>query len=397
MTDLPLAGIRVIDLSRVLAGPYCTMMLGDLGAEVIKIEMPRSGDDTRRYGPPFVGGESAYYLFINRNKKGITLNLKTDEGKRILIDLVRKGDILVENFKLGTLERMGLGFDYLHEINPGLIQCTVSGYGREGPCAHKPGYDFVIQAEAGIMSFTGEPDGQPMKVGVAIVDMTTGMFATSAILAALHQRHSTGLGQLIDVSLFDSALAWLGNVGSNYLVGGGVPGRLGNTHPSIVPYQSFKAGDRYIAVAVGNDHQFRRFCQVIGRPELADDPRFMTNARRVENRGTLVPMIQEVIGTGDADEWLAALEAAGIPSGSINTLDRVFAHPQTVASGAVQEVPHPTLGTVKLVGPPYRFANGPLPVRSHPPLLGEHTEEVLTGLLGYSADEVRSLREKGVV
>ncbi|MHB1414227.1 MAG: CaiB/BaiF CoA transferase family protein [Chloroflexota bacterium] len=397
MTDLPLAGIRVIDLSRVLAGPYCTMMLGDLGAEVIKIEMPHSGDDTRRYGPPFVNGESAYYLFTNRNKKDITLNLKTDEGKRILIDLVRKGDILVENFKLGTLERMGLGFDYLREINPRLIQCTISGYGREGPYAHKPGYDFVIQAEAGIMSFTGEPDGPPMKVGVAIVDMTTGMFATSAILAALHQRHLTGLGQLIDVSLFDSALAWLGNIGSNYLVGGPVPGRLGNTHASIVPYQSFKARDRYIAVAVGNDHQFRRFCQVIGRPELADDPRFTTNARRVENRDTLVPMIQEVIGTGDADEWLVALEAAGIPSGSINSLDMVFAHPQVEASGIVREVPHPTLGTVKLVGPPYRFANAPLPVRSHPPLLGEHTEEVLTGLLGYSAEEIGSLRAKGVV
>lgn len=397
MISTALEGIRVIDLSRVLAGPYCTMMLGDMGAEIIKVEMPGSGDDTRQWGPPYVAGESAYYLCVNRNKKSVTVNLKASEGRQIVVDLVKKGDVLFENFKVGTMEEMGLSYETLREINPGLVYCSLTGYGPDGPYANRPGYDFIAQAEGGIMSFTGEPDGQPMKVGVAIVDMTAGMLACSAILAALRYRDRTGLGQRIDISLLASAMAWLGNVGSNYLIGGLLPKRYGNAHPNIVPYETFKASDRYVAVGVGNDRQFRKFCEAVGRPEWANDARFDTNAHRVENRQTLIPLIQEIFLTRTADEWLEALQKAGIPSGPINTLDHLFSDPQVQFQGLVAEVDHPTAGKVKLVGPPYKFSRTPATVRSHPPLLGEHTEEVLTGLLGYSQDFVRSLRDRGVI
>ncbi len=397
MISSALEGIRVIDLSRVLAGPYCTMMLADMGAEVIKIEMPGSGDDTRAWGPPYAGGESAYYLCVNRNKKSITLNLKRPEGRQIVLDLAKTGDVLLENFKVGTMAEMGLSYEKLQEINPRLVYCSLTGYGPDGPYANRPGYDFITQAEAGIMSFTGEPEGQPMKVGVAIVDMTAGMLACSAILAALRYRDQTGLGQRIDISLLEAAIAWLGNVGSNYLIGGLLPKRYGNAHPNIVPYETFRARDRYIAVGVGNDRQFRRFCEIIGKPEWADDPRFDTNSHRVENRDIIIPLIQEAFLARDADEWIAALQDAGIPCGPINTLDRVFDDPQVKARGIVVDVAHPTAGRIKLVGPPYKFSRTPATVRSHPPLLGEHTEQVLTTLLGYSQAKVKSLRQKGVI
>ncbi len=392
-----LEGIRVLDLSRVLAGPYCTMMLGDLGAEVIKLEMPGSGDDTRRWGPPFVNGESAYYLCVNRNKKSITLDLKSAEGKEILAALIEKADVLVENFKTGTMDELGFPYSRLREINPGLIYLSLTGYGPDGPYATKPGYDFIIQAEAGIMSFTGESEGDPMKVGVAIVDVTAGMLGASAILAALHWRDRTGEGQRIDVSLMEAAMSWLANVGSNYLIGGELPKRYGNAHANIVPYETFKASDRHMAIAVGNDGQFRRFCDVLGKPEWPRDPRFATNAARVENRAVLIPMIGEVFRARTADEWLAALQAVGIPCGPINTLDKLFSDPQVAARGMVAEIQHPTAGPIKVVAPPYKLSATPASARLHPPLLGEHTDEVLRDRLGLDDDQLSSLHHRGIV
>ncbi|HET7034985.1 MAG TPA: CaiB/BaiF CoA-transferase family protein [Thermomicrobiaceae bacterium] len=393
----PLHGIRVLDLSRVLAGPYCTMVLGDLGAEVIKIEQPGSGDDTRAWGPPWAGGESAYYLSINRNKQSVTLNLKSERGREILRVLARQSDIVVENFKVGALDRLGIGYAALSADNPGLIWCSITGYGQTGPYADHPGYDFVAQGEAGIMSITGEAEGEPTKVGVAIVDITTGLFAGNAILAALHARDVSGRGQRIDAALLASAVAWLANVGSNYLISGTVPGRLGNAHPNIVPYQTFRARDRWMTVAVGNDRQFRALAGIVGRPELADDERYATNPQRVANRDTLVPLLQEIFATRDADDWLAAMTAAGIPSGPINTVDRVFAHPQVRHRDMLVEVPHPTAGSVRLAGIPVQLSETPASVRRHPPLLGEQTEEVLHSRLGLSPDEIARLRDEGVI
>jgi formyl-CoA transferase len=391
-----LDGIRVLDLSRVLAGPYCTMVLGDLGADVIKVEQPGIGDDTRRWGPPWAGGESAYYLCVNRNKRGITLNLKDERGKEIVRKIAATSDIVVENFKVGTLDRMGIGYDDLSRDNPRLIWCSVTGYGIDGPYAERAGYDFVAQGEGGIMSITGEIDGEPMKVGVAIVDITTGLFASNAILAALHARERTGIGQRIDASLFTSAIGWLANVGSNYLVSGSLPRRFGNGHPNIVPYQTFRASDLGITVAVGNDRQFRDLCGILGLPELADDERYSTNPARVAHREGLVARLQAVIETRVADHWLAAMTKAGIPCGPINTLDRVFAHPQAMHRNMTVEVPHPTAGSVKLAGIPYSLSGTPADIRRHPPLLGEHTEEVL-GELDYGTQEITRLREDGVV
>jgi len=392
----PLEGIRVIDLSRVLAGPYLTMMLGDLGAEVIKIESPE-GDDTRQWGPPFVGGESAYYLCVNRNKKSIVLNLKTPEARQVLLDLVKVGDILVENFRVGTMERWGLGYERLRAVNPRLIYCAISGYGQTGPYKDRPGYDFIAQAEGGIMSITGEPDGPPMKVGVAIVDITAGLYAGMAILAALYERERSGQGQFIDVALLDSQVAWLANVASNYLVSGQPPKRYGNAHPNIVPYETFKCRDRWIAVGIGADRQWQRFCQLAGREDLASDPRFATNPARVEHRDVLIPILQELFATRTADEWLALMQAEGIPCGPINTLDKVFSDPQVLHRQMVVEVPHPTAGRVRLVGVPYKLSRTPAAIVEAPPLLGEDTEAVLQGILGYSAEQVARLRQVGAI
>ena len=394
--DLPLKGVRVIDCSRVLAGPYAAMVLGDLGADVIKVERPGRGDDTRAWGPPFAGGESAYYLSINRNKRSMTLNLKSPEGKAILRQMVAGADVLIENFKTGDFDRMGIGYEALREVNPGLIYCSITGYGTTGPYASKPGYDFMLQAEGGIMSITGPADGEPYKVGVAIVDVTAGLYAANAIQAALHYKEKTGKGQKVEVSLFESQIAWLINVASAYLVSGEPPRRYGNAHPNIVPYETFPTADGYIAAGAGNDAQFARFCKVLGLEDLPDDPRFRTNADRVNNRHVLIPLLRERFRTRTTEEWIAALEAASIPCAPINTLDRVFAHPQTRARNMLVEVEHPTIGQLKMVGLPYKLSGTPLGIYRHPPLLGEHTDEVLDEL-GYSPAEIEDLRARGII
>jgi formyl-CoA transferase len=398
MVDVPgpLTGIRVLDLSRILAGPYCTMILGDLGADVIKVEQPGTGDDTRTWGPPWHGTESAYYLSVNRNKRGITLDLKQPDAQALVHRLAAISDVVVENFKVGALERMNIGYEQLREINPRLVWATVSGYGPNGPMSEKPGYDFVAQGESGIMSITGEPDGEPMKVGVAVVDITTGMFTAIGVLAALRARDQTGLGQKVDASLLASAVAWLGNVGQKHLVSERPARRFGNAHANIVPYQSFATRDQHITIAVGNDRQFQALCAVLSRADLAADPRYATNPLRVEHRETLVPALQDAFLTGTASEWLVACDAAGIPSGPINSIEQVFTHPQVLANGMLQTVDHPA-GPLRLAGIPYQLSQTPGVVRHPPPLLGQHTHEVLTDVLGLEADEIARLRESGAV
>ena len=394
---LPLQDVRVLDLSRVLAGPYCTMMLGDLGAEVIKVERPGLGDDTRQWGPPFAAGESAYYLCCNRNKQSLTLNLKSDAGRDIAAQLAECCDVLVENFLPGTLDGWGLSYASLSQRNPKLVYCSITGFGQTGPRRDEPGYDIMIQAQAGVMSITGESNGPPMKVGVAISDITSGMFACNAILAALYARERTGKGDRIDIALFDSTIAWLANVGSNYLVSGNVPQRQGTAHPNIVPYQAFEAADTSLIIAVGNDGQFVKFCGVLGRADLADDPRFKTNALRVENRQALIPLVAAEIARRPACEWLQRLEQAGIPCGPVNSIDRVFADPQTTARDMLIEVSHPTIGPLKLAGSPLKMASLDHPPRRPPPLLGEHSDQVLASVLKLTADEIRQLRDSGIV
>jgi formyl-CoA transferase len=381
MKNQPLHGLRVLDLSRVLAGPYCTMVLGDLGADVIKVEPP-DGDETRAWGPPFAGGESAYYLCVNRNKRGMTVNLKTEEGRDIVRKLAGRSDVLVENFRPGTLARFGLDYETLRSDFPGLVYCSISGFGQTGPLRDRPGYDFMIQAMGGLMSFTGEPDGEPMKVGVAVTDITAGLYAVIAILAALQARTVSGEGQYLDISLFDSQLGWLANVASNFLVSGNLPNRYGNAHANIVPYQSFRASDGYFALAVGNDKQFASLCNLIGRPELASDVRFATNTARVNHREELIPLLETVFPSRRADEWLSALEEAEIPCGPINTLDKVFAEPQVAAREMLIEMEHPTTGTLPLVGSPLKFSQTPVTYHRPPPRLGEHTDEILKDVLG---------------
>jgi len=393
----PLDNILIIDLSRVLAGPYCTMMLADLGARVIKVEQPGTGDDTRAWGPPFAGGESAYYLSVNRNKQGITLNLKSEQGRAILLEMVKRADVLIENFKLGTMESWGLGYDALRTINPRLIYCNISGYGTDGPDAGKPGYDFILQAEGGLMSITGPVEGPPTKTGASLVDITTGMFAASGILAALYARQQTGLGQRVDVSLLESHVAWLANVGESCLVSGERPHRHGNGHPTIVPYQTFRASDEYFALGVGNDAQFRKLCSLISRPELADHPHFAVNPARVKNREELIPILQAEFEKQTSAHWLEQLASAGIPAGRIKPIDEVLADPQVLHRQMVVEIPHPTAGTVKLLGVPYKLSETPASVRFAPPLLGQHTQEILSGMLGYSETEITSLQEEGVI
>ena len=374
-----LQGIRVLDLSRVLAGPYCTMVLGDLGADVIKVESPE-GDETRTWGPPFAEGESAYYLCVNRNKRSIVVDFKTEEGRTILQQLIRKSDILVENFRPGKLARFSLDFASVSVLNPALIYCSISGFGQTGPLHDSPGYDFMIQAMGGLMSFTGEPDSEPMKVGVAVADLFAGQNAVIAILAALQARTLTGKGQHLDISLFDSQVGMLANVASNYLISGKLPKRYGNAHANIVPYQSFLASDEWFIVAVGNDRQFEKFCEVIRNPELARDSRFATNAGRVENRDALVSILKPILLTRSARDWLSALELAGVPCGLINTLDKVFAEPQIEARHLLIEMEHSTIGKLPLVGSPLKFSETPVEYRLPPPRLGEHSTQILNEL-----------------
>lgn len=371
----PLDGLVVLDLSRVLAGPYCTMILGDLGADVIKIEHP-DGDDTRRWGPPFVGGESAYFLAVNRNKRSAIADLRTAEGRELVRRIALQADILVENFRPGTLERFGLGLDSLREENPRLITLTISGMGASGPKSDQPGYDFIVQAMGGLMSITGPAEGPPSKVGVAIVDLTTGMMAANAILAALYARERTGVGQHIDISLLETQVAWLANVASAYLTTGEDPARHGNAHPTIVPYQTFRARDAEFALGVGNDTQWVRLCDAIGLPELARDARFRTNPDRVANREALISLLSEHFATATAAEWVSRIDAAGIPVGPLRTVAEVFEDPQVHAREMVVSVEHPSIGELRLVGIPFKFSDTPATIRRPPPLLGEHTAEV---------------------
>lgn len=402
----PLAGIVVLDLSRILAGPTATQALADLGAEVIKIERPGHGDDTRKWGPPFVRdsdgretSESAYYLSANRGKKSVAINITDPEGQSLIRKLAGKADILIENFKSGDLARFGLDYASLSNVNPRLIYCSITGFGQTGPNAHRAGYDFLIQGEAGIMSLTGEADGRPLKVGVGIADVMCGMYALTGILAALQARHGSGRGQHIDVCLYDTQVAWLINQGVGYLTDGQVPPRRGNDHPTIVPYGAFPASDGEFIIAIGNDAQFRRFVSDAGRADLADDPRFATNADRVRNRAELIPIIEEITRTRPASDWLERLEGLSVPGGPINDLRQVFDSPQVAARDMRISLPHPLAGggNVDLIGNPLKFSDTPVHYGNAPPLLGQHTAEVLRDHLGLARQELDRLKASGVI
>ncbi|NRG47661.1 CoA transferase [Bacillus sp. CRN 9] len=391
-----LEGVRIIDASRVLAGPFCTMILGDLGAEVIKIEHHQSGDETRGWGPPFVNGESAYYLCANRNKKSMTLNLKSEEGKEIFKALAKDSDVVVQNFKTGTLEKMGLGYEELRRINEGIIVASITGFGNNGPYKDLPGYDYIIQAMSGLMSITGEKEGGPMKVGVAIADVLTALYTCIGILSAIHQRHATGEGQELDISLMDCQIASLINVASNYLVGGIEPSRLGNEHPNIAPYQVFSASDGDLVVAVGNDQQFKRFAQVAGMPELAEDSRFKENRLRVEHRAELIPICESLLKQRSKNEWKKALDDAGIPNGPINSISEMFNDPHVEAREMIMKVDHPLIEGLQLAGSPIKLSKSPVKVRQSPPLYGEHTGEILKEF-GYSEEDIKNLKINQVI
>jgi formyl-CoA transferase len=392
-----LDGIRVLDLSRHLAGPYCAMMLGDLGAEVIKIERPGVGDESRHWGPPFFDGESAYYLCCNRNKQSLTLNLKHERGLAIARELARHSDVVIENFRVGILDKLGLGYADLKSINSRLVYCSISGFGHTGPDRDLGSYDFLIQGRGGLMSITGEPDGPPLKVGVAIADVTAGLFACNAILAALLARERTGAGQHLDIALFDSQIACLANIGSNYLCSGEIPERWGNAHKSIVPYEALQAADDYLILAIGNDEQWRQFCVAAGVAAWATDPRFATNPERVANREALIPLLQGLLSGRTVTEWLQLCADADVPAGPVNTIDRVFADPQARARGMLVQMPHPTLGTVRLVGTPFNLSATPAQMRLPPPLLGEHTDAILSRLLALDDSAIAELHRDGVV
>ncbi|WP_225767512.1 CaiB/BaiF CoA-transferase family protein [Inquilinus sp. Marseille-Q2685] len=393
MSDSPagaLAGLKVLDLTRVLAGPSATQILGDLGADVVKVERPGVGDDTRKWGPPFLRDadgndttESAYYLSANRNKRSIAIDFTKDEGRALLRRLVAKADVLVENYKLGDLARYGFGYDDLKDEFPALVYCSITGFGQTGPYAARAGYDYLIQAMGGIMSLTGPVDGEPMKVGVAIADLMTGTYATIGILAALDHRRRTGRGQLVDMALLDTQVAWLSNAGQYYLTSGVPTPRTGNGHPTIVPYQAFRAADEYLILAVGNDSQFAKFCDVAGRPDLAADPRFATNQARVRNREVLVPIVAGLIAEKPRSHWLEALEARQVPCGPINTIDQVFADPQVAARGMRIEMAHPLAPEpVALIGSPIKLSETPVSYRHAPPVCGADGDEVLQDWLG---------------
>lgn len=404
-----LANLRVLDMTRILAGPSCTQLLGDLGAEVIKVERPGTGDDTRGWGPPFLKddngqetNESSYFLAANRNKKSIAIDISKPEGQKILQDIARQSDIFVENFRVGQLQRYGLDYESLKTLNPGLIYCSVTGFGQTGPLKERPGYDFMIQGMGGIMSLTGFPDeegGEPTKVGVGITDIVCGMYACSAILSALHYRHQTSKGQYIDMSLFDSQLAWLINQGAGYLNSGEIPPRRGNEHPTIVPYSTFEGSDKTFIIAVGNDAQFQRLCDILGQAELSQDPRFARNTDRVRNRRDLLPILNELTRKRKADEWLSLLEQSAIPCGPIHNLQEAFDHPQAKARNMSIEMPH-AVGKgnkVSLIGNPIKLSETPISYRHAPPLLGEHTREVLQHVLNMSAHDIDDLEARNIV
>ena len=407
MTDQqgPLHGIRILDLSRVLAGPFCTQVLADLGAEVIKVERPRVGDETRTWGPPYVKDdkgadttESAYYLCANRNKRSITVDFSQPRGVALVKQLLERCDVLVENFKVGGLAKFGLGYEQLREEFPGLVYCSITGFGQTGPYAHRPGYDMMAQGMGGLISITGEPDRPPSKVPVAINDIMTGMYTAVAMLSAVRHRDLTGEGQQVDVGLLDVQVSWLANVASNYLVGGKLPHRLGTAHPNTVPYQVFPTRDGFIIIAANNDRQFERFCEVARTPELLVDADFASNALRVRNRDRLIPQIEAVTRTRGTAAWMEALEAAGVPCAPVNTIDQVFADPQVEARGMQIRMPHPLAGEeVRLVGSPIGLSRTPVSYRRAPPTLGQHTDEVLAEVLALSESERAALRDEGVI
>lgn len=400
MTDLnngPLAGVRVLDLTRVVAGPYCSMFLGDLGAEVVKVEQPGAGDDTRGWGPPFAGGESAYYLCINRNKQSLTLDLKSKRAVEVLRELAKVADVIIENFRPGTMERLGLGEKELRELNPRLIYASLTGFGADGPMSDWPGYDLIVQAWGGLMSITGTPDGEPVKVGVAIIDLVAGLMLGKAITAALFAREKIGVGQRIDTSLLEAEVASLINVGSNYLVGGRIPARWGNAHPNIVPYQNFKTSDGYLVIGVASEVIWKRFCQAIGRNDLTGDLRFANNSKRVENRAELITLLSEMFLQRNNEIWFKLLTAAEVPCAPVQSIDQVFQAPQVLHRDMLMEVEHPTAGKVRMAGIPVKFSVTPASVRMPPPLLGEHNSAVLKEWLGMSADAIEDLKREKVL
>ncbi|WP_396330308.1 CaiB/BaiF CoA transferase family protein [Burkholderia anthina] len=403
-----LSHIRVLDLTRVLAGPWCAQTLADFGADVIKVERPGAGDDTRHWGPPYLKdaagadtAEAAYYLAANRNKRSVTVDIATPEGQQIVRELAAQSDVVLENYKVGQLNKYGLDYESLRAVKPDLVYCSVTGFGQTGPYAHRAGYDFIVQGIGGFMSITGErdsePGGGPQKAGVAIADLATGLYSTIAVLAALAHRDRTGEGQYIDMALLDVQVALLANMNTNFLASGKAPVRWGNAHPNIVPYQTFQTSDGWIIVAVGNDGQFRKFVEAGGRPELADDERFATNPSRVRHRDTLVPMLAEMVKTLGKAHWIAALETAGVPCGPINELDEVFDNEQVIARGMQVSLPHPCGADVKLVRNPIRMSATPPDARTAPPLLGAQTEDVLRDMLGYDAARIAALKAKQAI
>ncbi|MEX2143028.1 MAG: CoA transferase [Anaerolineales bacterium] len=392
-----LDGIRVLDLTRVLAGPYCTMVLGDLGADIIKVEEPNKGDDTRQWGPPFLkNGLSAYFISANRNKRSLTLDLRSESGRKVLRELIQKSDVLVENFKTGTLERMGLAYEELKKLRSDLIYCTITGFGHTGPYKSLPGYDFITQAMGGLMSITGAEDGEPVRVGVAIVDLLAGQNACNAITAALFARERHKTGQRIDISLFDSQLAALTYVASNYLITGNLPKRFGNAHPNIVPYQTFQANDGYLAFASGNDLQWNRFCTEVDRLEWTTNQRFSTNPQRVANRAELISILDALFLTKSVEDWLKICEAATVPAAPINTVAKAFQHPQVEAREMVVEAALPGGEVINLVASPLKITPQETRMRYPPPLLGQHTEEILQELLGYDLEQIARLKQANV-
>lgn len=390
-----LEGIRVVDVSRVLTGPYCSMMLADLGAEVLKIEMPGRGDDTRAWGPPFLGGESAYFLSVNRNKRSVTVNLKSPQGRKIVLDLAARADVFLENFSPGVAERLGLGYDAVRAVNPSIVYCSISGFGLDGPYRDRPAYDLILQGMGGLQAITGEPDQPPVRIGVAVADLAGGMFAAYAIAAALVRKERTRQGERLEVSLMDSQLAWLTYMAANYFATGKDPERAGSRHPTIVPYQAYPTKDGYLNLAVGNDEIFRRLCEAIGRPELAEDSRFATNPGRVEHRSELEPMLERIFATRSGREWSALLDQHAVPCGPVYRISDIVRDPQVVARKSVLELLHPKAGMVRQFGPPYRSTHERA-AHTPPPLLGEDTDAVLNSL-GYGQGEIERLRRDGVV
>ncbi len=396
----PLDGVKVFDLTRVLAGPTCVQMLGDLGADIVKIERPGSGDDTRGFTPPVMPGtqESAYFVGVNRNKRSVTLDIASAEGQALALRLIEQSDILVENFKVGALAKYGLGYEQLHARFPRLVYCSITGFGQTGPYAPRPGYDSLIQAMGGVMSLTGEPDGLPQKVGVSVADSFAGLYGCIGVLAALRHRDATGQGQQVDIGMLDTHVAWLANQGMNYLATGENPPRLGNQHPNIVPYQVFPTADGYIVLSVANEPTFKRFCEGFGLERLLQDPRYATNEARVANRQLVTDAITPTMRLHPTSWWVSALEEIKVGCGPINTLDQVFADPQVVARGMVVTMPHPaTSEGVKVIANPVRLSETPVSYRAPPPMLGQHTASVLAEQLGLSEAEVAGLRERGVV